>query len=527
MASCVADRELKPRVAKTSVRHRRGFTLIEMLVAMTVTLILIFALAQVFAIVGESVAEGRATLELAGSLRSVGATLQDDLDGVTVTTLPPADDAEGEGYLEAFEGVGNDLSPLPGLPMSPSTIPARTVSNSYGDIDDVLAFTSRRKNGLPFTGFHYGTPVQSSEAEIIWFTRFEDRDGDQVPSPGEVTLYRRALLILPNYNLANGNTTVAALNDHFRQSDISARLTGSGIVANSLADLTKRENRFAHRPTNFPYLLSRAMLIPRGAVFATGGQPGFDTFDDNNDGTVDDSWEAGWFGSDDQIDTNLSNVVHGFGHDALVPNLLSFDVKLYDPYAEIRETSSAMDVAPGDPAWGPSGNSTIRPAGRGAFVDLAYQCPTVAAAPADPWIIEHTSRHPASTALQNGISLFSGMPAYKDNNNDSDWDTGEPFRGVYNSPLAAYAPTFGTSYCTWSKHYERDGVDQDGDGLFDEGTNGSDDAPFNGIVDDVTERETSPPYPFPLRGLQVSIRVIDTGSRQIRQTTVVADFLPE
>jgi hypothetical protein len=46
-------------------------------------------------------------------------------------------------------------------------------------------------------------------------------------------------------------------------------------------------------------------------------------------------------------------------------------------------------------------------------------------------------------------------------------------------------------------------------------------------VDDVTERETSPPYPFPLRGIQITLRIIDPDSRQSRQITVVNDFTPE
>ena len=46
-------------------------------------------------------------------------------------------------------------------------------------------------------------------------------------------------------------------------------------------------------------------------------------------------------------------------------------------------------------------------------------------------------------------------------------------------------------------------------------------------VDDVGERETSPPYPYPIRGIQIRIRVIDHDSRQVRQMTVASDFTPE
>jgi hypothetical protein len=49
----------------------------------------------------------------------------------------------------------------------------------------------------------------------------------------------------------------------------------------------------------------------------------------------------------------------------------------------------------------------------------------------------------------------------------------------------------------------------------------------NGIVDDDTEKLTSPPYPHPLRGIQVKIRVFEPDSRQIREVTVVQDFLPQ
>jgi hypothetical protein len=40
------------------------------------------------------------------------------------------------------------------------------------------------------------------------------------------------------------------------------------------------------------------------------------------------------------------------------------------------------------------------------------------------------------------------------------------------------------------------------------------------------ERETMPPYPVPLRGIQVKIRTFEPDSRQIREVTVVQDFLP-
>ena len=73
-------------------------------------------------------------------------------------------------------------------------------------------------------------------------------------------------------------------------------------------------------------------------------------------------------------------------------------------------------------------------------------------------------------------------------------------------------------------HYEYDGLDQDNDTLFDEGTNGLDDDGFNG-VDDLLERETSPPYDEPLRGVQVKIRIYEPDTRQVREVSVTASYV--
>jgi len=53
--------------------------------------------------------------------------------------------------------------------------------------------------------------------------------------------------------------------------------------------------------------------------------------------------------------------------------------------------------------------------------------------------------------------------------------------------------------------------------IYDNGTGG---------VDDVAERETSPPYPRPLRGLQIRLRMIERSSEKIRPATIVCDFVP-
>ena len=88
-------------------------------------------------------------------------------------------------------------------------------------------------------------------------------------------------------------------------------------------------------------------------------------------------------------------------------------------------------------------------------------------------------------------------------------------------------------YDTWSLGYEADGFDQDvllsppdARGP-DQGMDGQDSTiPPDGVIDDVGERETSPPYPYPLRGIEVRIRLYDPTSRQVRQVTVRHTFVP-
>ncbi|MEM8733725.1 MAG: prepilin-type N-terminal cleavage/methylation domain-containing protein, partial [Planctomycetota bacterium] len=81
--------------SRYGARHRSGragFTLVEVLVATAVTLLMMVSLARVFKIIGDSMQEGRATLELNNRLRNVALRIQRDLGSVTVTP-----GSEGEG----------------------------------------------------------------------------------------------------------------------------------------------------------------------------------------------------------------------------------------------------------------------------------------------------------------------------------------------------------------------------------------------------------------------------------------------
>lgn len=460
-----------PIVRWHAVRRRgrnAGFTLVEMLVAMTVTLILIFAVSQTFAVIGARVAEGRATIEMAGSLRAVANRLQTDLDGLTCPVRPWIDSASGLGYFEIIEGDKHDRS------FVDLTQPLTNANQNsiLGDVDDLLMFTSRSPNA-PFVGRYNGTSITSTVAEIVWWTELQDLNNNGIwDSDERFIIYRRVLLVRPDLNdSTNGYLSLASAysqNDNDLSVHWETRTVGGNnvqvVVANSLANLTIRANRFAHvsgtGPGGFPHPVNRS------------------TVSTYNTTTV----SAFWL-----LNTGFVQSGARQGEDVMLSEALAFDVKVFDPTAEIHQDASAAStneaLVPGDPGFA-TGQTLI---GRGAFVDLDYA--------------NHLSVAVTST--------FSAHPQAKSLLNQ-----------------AAYGGGWIATYDTWAWDYERDGIDQDSSGVVDQGTNGFDDDNANG-VDDVGERETSPPYPVPLRGIQVKIRVYEPDTRQIRQATVVADFTPE
>ena len=86
-------------------------------------------------------------------------------------------------------------------------------------------------------------------------------------------------------------------------------------------------------------------------------------------------------------------------------------------------------------------------------------------------------------------------------------------------------------YDTWTDYYETAGTASSSatgrlhDG-FDNGITPTNSAGY-GMVDGPLDAITSPPYPVPLRGIQVKIRAFEPDSRSIREVTVTQDFLPK
>ena len=456
--------------------YRRGMTLIEMLIATAVSLILMAAVAQVFAAFSGAMSNGRSILETDARLRNVARRLRDDLNGTTTQMLPPRTPDQGEGYFEIIEGPNSDdelfqyydvstTTPtylnVPTLPAAPfsvlsSTPGPGTASDDrlLGDTDDILLFTSRDTES-PFVGRLAADVIESSIAEVAWFAR---------PTPGTsnpvtYTLYRKQLLVMGYVGVApfasNNQApfpSTGLWSDYFvgtQPCDISARReTGAGfdrLVPNTLSDLTRRESRFFHNSSGdttggsfpYPFVSHLSTAAPDGLVF---------------DGTT------------------------RRGEDIILTNVVAFDVRVFDPAAPIGLSGSTA-IVPGDPGFSGGGS------GHGAYVDLGHSATT--------------------NALPSTTPLFSSSKSVDVTN----------------------GTTLPRTYCTWSTHYEANGIDEDSIDGTDQGTDGLDNN-SNSLVDESAEQETSPPYPYPLRGIEVRIRVYEPKSRQARQVTVRHTFVP-
>jgi len=170
------------------------------------------------------------------------------------------------------------------------------------------------------------------------------------------------------------------------------------------------------------------------------------------------------------------------GEDLILSNVIAFDVRVYDPEAAMRLAGGGQVLTPGDRGYGAA--TAISPTPKGAYIDLGADID--------------------AGVGKSGTSLGSAMA------------TRSRFTGA-------------CTYDTWSTHYEFNGINEDAGDVGDLGTDtGSDgqDNNSNGLVDELAEYDTLPPYSAALRGLEVRIRVYDPSSRQVRQFSVRHSFVP-
>jgi prepilin-type N-terminal cleavage/methylation domain-containing protein len=448
--------------------NRRGMTLVEMMVAVTATLILMGAVAQVFAVFGTAVSNSRSMLELDSRLRVAANRLRTDLKGVTARTLPPLSPETAEGYFEILEGPWAESNAADGADV------ART------DVDDVLLFTTRSPSA-PFVGRGPSGPFESPVAEVAWFARQTVDSGSSMPVT--FTLYRKQLLVLgyagvaPFSDGANGYNATS-WPDHYLSCDVSVRLESGKFRPNTLGDLTRPENRFMHRANNL----------------VTGAGGAFPSL------FVSHMWPSANNAVDVMDSSPFSGILPGLifdgtssraGEDVVLTNVLSFDVRVFDPGTPVAlSPSGGGALVSGDPGF------SYSPIASGGYVDLG------------------------NTQVANSLLAASGTSA----------PFGAPVGGSLaiktGTTGAVGAPQLRSIYDTWSTHYESDGIDQSNPASSDEqGSNGIDDD-GDGQVDELDEQDGVAPYRQPLRGIEVRIRCWEPSSRQVRQVTVRHTCVP-
>ena len=210
--------------------HRRsGLTLVEILIALTMTLIVLGTMITAFKFASEEMREGRALIELANRARLVEDQLRTDLERLTVETRVFDGIDEPDGYFEYSEGPIRDST------FSVGGGPLGTSLDTYqGDCDDVLCFTARSSDDVLFRGRRViagggaTVTIESSLAEVIWFTTVngnEAGDGNfdqQVDTGGGVSnvdfddsiqLRRRVLLIRPDLNDSTSGALATGLSN--------------------------------------------------------------------------------------------------------------------------------------------------------------------------------------------------------------------------------------------------------------------------------------------------------------------------
>lgn len=441
----------------------------ELLVAAAMALTVIAALANMFSRFSRAASDTQSIIAMSTQLRTTATRLRQDLAGVTAPLTPPVSPDASAGYFELVEGPGTDfLRPV----LSGSTISnmaAITGTDSIlGDVDDILMFTTRSP-AAAFTGrftTSSGTgQIESQVAEVAWFCR--PMPLQPVSGLTLQNLYRRKLLVLSYVgagafqtnanNQLPASETIPSCYDRF---DISVRHdpTVNLLVPNSLADLARRENRFV--PNSPSSSLVRAAASGT-SIFNIGTTP-----------YVSGTTHPGI------IFTAASNRI---GEDVVMGNVIGFDVRVYDPDAQPR-LSSSMPVYPHEQGFG-SIATTSTTSFRGGFVDLG--------------------------CLATGSTTVSSLTA----------------GGNTKSGLAKTSVTGSATYDTWTTLYESNGLDDDGTLGVDQGINGVDDSvPTDGLPDDASEDEAPPPYSRRVPAIEVRIRCYDPASKQIRQTTIRKQF---
>ena len=164
---------------------RQGFSLTELLVASTIALTVMAAVATLFGTFGGAASDTQSIVDMTNRMRMTASRLRRDLAGITAPLRPPLSPDSNPGYFELIEG-----------PLVDST--ADATASLLADVDDILLFTTQ-SSGPPFQGRYVVSGVdrqiESSVAEVAWLCRPSPASAQTVSGLNLHTLYRRQLLV--------------------------------------------------------------------------------------------------------------------------------------------------------------------------------------------------------------------------------------------------------------------------------------------------------------------------------------------
>jgi type II secretory pathway component PulJ len=312
---------------QSQARLRSGFSLTELLVASGIGLTVMAAVATLFSVFSRSLSQSQSTVDLSSRMRATAWKLRQDLDGVTCPVVPWLSPDANTGYFEISEGPRRDTTL--------TFVSNAGTANLEADTDDVLMFTTRAPAGS-FSGRYLTADriIEAPSAEVAWFC--QEAANQPVATMKVYNLHRRQLLVLgyvglPEFsgNSIAGTVPVPAI---YQTYDLSLRSEGGRLHPNALGDLTKRENRLAHGPA-FPYALT---LNPDARL----------------------NREAASFSQTDRV-----------WEDVILTNVVSFDVRVFDPQAKARAgtlTPATPTLYPGDPGY----LAASAAGAAGAYIDL-------------------------------------------------------------------------------------------------------------------------------------------------------------
>lgn len=155
--------------------HRVGFTLIEVMIALVLSLVVLAAAVRAFKQIGDRITQSQSEVETSVALRDVSGRLLRDLDSIFTSPVidpnEPTQIPKDSGYLVYHEGpMTNETTAHVSIGLLGETRANREdyfELSRYGDLDDYLAFTATARPEAPFVGFiPYGVLAGSRYFEL-------------------------------------------------------------------------------------------------------------------------------------------------------------------------------------------------------------------------------------------------------------------------------------------------------------------------------------------------------------------------